>query len=84
MSHAERPAARPPVDGSRRDAVNRRLARAIQAAIGRRQQLPDDATTDMRLRHLEVEVSEVRTRVNGLFFAVLGSLALEVIGKVAQ
>lgn len=78
MSRADQPA-----PASRRAEVNRRLASAVRAAFGQRQPLPDNATTDMRLRHLETDVAEVRTRVNGLFFAVLGSLALEVIGKVA-
>lgn len=79
MSRAENPTSGSP----RRAEVNRRLVKAVRGAFGRRAPLPEGATTDMRLRHLEAEVSEVRTRVNGLFFAVLGSLALEVVGKVA-
>ncbi len=79
MSPVDRPS---PAPGPRAE-VNRRLARAVRAAFGQRPALADNATTDMRLRHVEADVAEVRARVNGLFFAVLGSLALEVIGKVA-
>ncbi len=71
----------------RRERLQRRLVSTVRRLVGRphghRTPLPDGATTDMRLRHLEAEVAEVRTRVNGLFYAVLASLALEVVGKVA-
>ncbi len=63
--------------------ANERLTAVIRRAFAARAPLPDDATVDMRLRHLEVEVGEVRTRINTLFFAVLGSLALELVGRVA-
>lgn len=34
-----------------------------------------------RLRSLERDVSEVKTRVNGLLFTVLGALAAEVVTR---
>jgi hypothetical protein len=75
---------RPPEEATARSRkLNARLAEALRRAFGVRAPLPDDATTDMRLRHLESEVAEVSSRVNALFFAVLGSLALELVGKAA-
>ena len=67
----------------RRRVLNTRLAHALRTTFGRREPLPPQAGIEVRLQHLESEVGEVRSRVNGLFFAVLGSLALEVVGKVA-
>ena len=67
----------------RRRALNDRLSRALAAIAGRRAPLPANAGIEVRLAHLESEVGEVRSRVNALFFALLGSLALEVVGKVA-
>jgi hypothetical protein len=52
-------------------------------AAGRPEPLPANAGVELRLANLESQLGEVRSRVNGLFFAVLGSLALEVVGKVA-
>jgi hypothetical protein len=66
----------------RRRALNERLGRALRTLAGRGQPLPADATIEVRLVHLETAVGEVRSRVNALFFAVLGSLALEVVTKV--
>jgi hypothetical protein len=66
-----------------RTRTNQRLARAMRSVLGSPAPLPPDATTDMRLRHLEAEVGEVRTRVNALFFAALGSLVLELVGRGA-
>jgi hypothetical protein len=68
---------------ARRRALNAQLARALCATFGRRDPLPPEATIELRLQHLESEAGEVRSRVNGLFFAVLGALALEVVGRVA-
>jgi hypothetical protein len=70
-------------DVTRRRALNARLAIALRAALGKREPLPSNAGVELRLAHLESQLGEVRTRVNGLFFAVLGSLALEVVGKVS-
>ncbi len=69
---------------TRREALNRRLVEAARGVFGRRQQLPPDATLGMRLQHLEQELVEVRSRVNGLFFTVLGALAIELVGRVTQ
>ncbi len=69
---------------ARRRAINERLATVMRRAFGRRQPLPMDATADVRLRHLEADVAEVRSRVNALFFAALSSLALELLGRVTQ
>ncbi len=63
--------------------ANERLTAVIRRAFASRAPLPEDATVDMRLRHLETEVGEVRTRINALFFAVLSALALELVGRVA-
>ena len=68
---------------ARRRALYVRLGRALGSAFARREPLPSNATIELRLAHLESEVGEVRSRVNGLFFALLGSLALEVVGRVA-
>ena len=68
---------------ARRHSLNVRLGRALGSAFARREPLPANATVELRLAHLEAELGEVRSRVNGLFFAVLGSLALEVVGRVA-
>lgn len=67
-----------------RRALNERVATAIRRALGRRPPLPLDATADVRLRHLEADVAEVRSRVNALFVAALSSLALELLGRVTQ
>lgn len=69
---------------ARRDALNRRLVEAVRRVVGRHEQLPPDATLGMRLQHLEQELSEVRSRVNGLFFTVLGALAIELVGRVTR
>lgn len=69
---------------ARRGALNRRLAEAVHRVLGRREELPPDATLGMRLQHLELELAEVRSRVNGLFFTVLGALAIEVVGRVTR
>ena len=76
----------PPADPTGRGAPrdpNERLTGVIRRAFAPRRALPEDATIDMRLRHLESELGEVRTRINTLFFAVLSALALELVGRVA-
>ena len=68
---------------ARRRALNVRLGRALGRAFARREPLPSNATVELRVAHLEGELGEVRSRVNGLFFAVLSALALELVGRVA-
>lgn len=63
--------------------ANERLTAVIRRAFAPRPALPEDATIDMRLRHLESELGEVRTRINTLFFAVLSALTLELVGRAA-
>lgn len=72
-----------PTGDHARPSANERLAAVIRRAFASRPVLPEDATIDMRLRHLEADVGEVRTRINTLFFAVLSALALELVGRVA-
>ncbi len=66
-----------------RRALNLRVARALQGALGRHEPLPADASVELRLAHLESQLSEVRSRVNGVFFALVGSLAVELVGRVS-
>jgi len=75
-----------PTDGTaaRRRALNARLGRALRTTLGKTAPLPSNASVELRLAHLESELDEARSRVNGLFFAVLSALALEVVGRVAQ
>ena len=68
---------------AKRRALGVRLGRALGSAFARREPLPSNASIELRLAHLEGALGEVRSRVNGLFFAVLSSLTLELVGRVA-
>ncbi len=75
-----------PAERSRGDSpsgASERLTAVIRRAFAPRQAIPEDATIDVRLRYLEDALTEVRTRINALFFAVLSALALELVGRVA-
>ena len=64
----------------------RRLARAVRetarALLPRRRAAPPSGDREARLDYLERELAEVRTRVNALFFAVLGVALGELVGRV--
>jgi hypothetical protein len=42
------------------------------------------AATEQRLRSLEREVAEVKSRINGLIFVVAGAVITQVVLKLAQ
>ena len=59
-----------------------RLDRAVRGVFGGRAPLPPAANPAEHLAHLEREMHDVRTRVNGLFFAVIAANLGEVIARV--
>ncbi len=71
-------------DGPTTDArqIDERLSAAIRALLPRRHAPPPGADTATRLDHLERDVGEVRTRVNALFFSVIGIAVAELATRV--
>ena len=67
----------------------RRLVRRGSAGVapqgpGLAPPTPFDALLEARIRALERQVEEVKGRVNGLFFLLLGSLAVEVVLRLLR
>ncbi len=76
---------RPTTEARRSDArqTDARLTAAIRALLPRRHAPPPPAgDTATRLDHLERDVQEVRTRVNALFFSVIGIAIAELASRV--
>ena len=42
----------------------------------------DPSFMEERFRHLERDVAEIRTRINGLFFLVIGATLVQLLSKV--
>jgi hypothetical protein len=86
--------ARRRLDGTRDRAVRHRqrprllerslleLAEAQRAAAHRHAEAKARAIQDERLRRLEQDVAELRTRVNGLVFIVIGALITQVVVRM--
>lgn len=73
---------RPERAGTR--APSRRLERALRAVwLSRRATPGPQADIELRLEHLAEGLEETRGRVNTLFFAVLGALVLDLVGRAA-
>ncbi len=70
---------RPTTEARQTDA---RLTAAIRALLPRRHAQPPAADTATRLDHLERDVQEVRTRVNALYFSVIGLAIDELASRV--
>lgn len=51
--------------------------------VARRLASADIVLLQERLQNLERDVAEVRTRVNGLFFLVLGATLLQLLARLA-
>lgn len=60
----------------------RRLDRADRQAARRRKDVLERAVRDEQLRAIERELTELRGRVNGLFFLVIGTGATEVVTRL--
>lgn len=58
------------------------LAAAGRVAARRRAQATSVAVTEERMRSLEAEVTELKRRVNGLIFVLLGAVATQVIIRI--
>ena len=65
-----------------RPATDARLTAAIRALLPRRRTPPPAGDTATRLDHLERDIQEVRTRVNALFFSVIGIAIAELAGRL--
>jgi ABC-type hemin transport system substrate-binding protein len=63
-----------------RDAI-RDVARGSQA---RRREETFHAVTEERLRYLESQVQEVKARINGLIFVVLGAVTAQFLLKLME
>ena len=59
-----------------------KLAAAGRTAKRRRLQQPAAAVADERVRSLEAEVHELKARVNGLVFVLIGAVATQVVLRV--
>lgn len=71
--------------GNGREAVLRgvrRLDAAQRRATRARAEVTARAVRDEQLRAIERELTELRGRVNGLFFLVLGTGATEVLSRL--
>ena len=55
------------------------LAAAERTAARRRTQQTAAAVAEERVRSLEVEVTELKSRVNGLVFVLIGAVATQVV-----
>lgn len=60
----------------------RRLDRAQRRAVRARAEITAQAVRDEQLRAIERELTELRGRLNGLFFLVLGTGATEVLTRL--
>jgi len=58
-----------------------RVEEAIRALARRRRQ-PPPPSVEARLRRLEEDVREVKARVNGLIFVVLGAVIAQLVLRV--
>jgi hypothetical protein len=67
-------------DGPR--ATDARLAAAIRALLPRRREPPAVDDMPARLEYLERDVREVRTRVNALFFTVIGVAVSDLASRL--
>jgi hypothetical protein len=78
-----RPGPHPAVSHGRRSGALERslfdLAEAQRAAAHRLAEARARAVQDERLRRLEQDVTEVRTRLGGLIFLVIGALITQVV-----
>jgi hypothetical protein len=80
----ERPSQSERPSPSERDARFIRAVRALGApARSARGERPQPGDFAARLDYLERDLAEVRTRVNALFFTVLGAAALGLLGRAA-
>ena len=61
---------------------NRRLAATIRRLVRRERERPPAHDLAARLDYLERDASEVRTRINGLFFALIAVVLGEVVTRV--
>ena len=58
------------------------LTAAGRSAARRHAQQTAAAVADERMRSLEAEVSELKSRVNGLIFVLAGAVATQVVMRV--
>jgi hypothetical protein len=59
-----------------------KLAAAGRAASRQRTRQTATAVAEERVRSLEAEVHELKTRVNGLVFVLIGAVATQVVIRV--
>ena len=59
-----------------------KLAAAGRTVARRRAQQTTAAVAEERVRSLEAEVAELKTRVNGLVFVLIGAVATQVVIKL--